>query len=127
MTSMKVSEVPPSPSGSEGGSDVEAHTEARLSAALAAGQVEGLPGPGALRPQAEVVARYVALAEEIKATLLTGRLDTQADIWRRLPLEWLLPGLGRTHEAFVLPEDEKLKDKILNLNQKFNMNFYMYR
>ena len=31
-------EVPPSPSGSEGGSDVEAHTEARLSAALAAGR-----------------------------------------------------------------------------------------
>ena len=57
-------EVPPSPSGSEGGSDVEAHTEARLSAALAAGQVEGLPGPGALRPQAEVEAEERQLAEE---------------------------------------------------------------
>ena len=55
----------------------------------------------------------VALAEEIKATLLTGRLDPQADIWRRLPLQWLLPALGRTHEAFVLPEEEKEADALL--------------
>ena len=54
-----------------------------------------------------------SLAEEIKATLLTGRLDTQANIWRRLPLEWLLLALGRTHEAFVLPEEEKEADALL--------------